>query len=274
MSERLLSGLLEGSVESTADSLGLEREIPESRRPALVRLCLDTEELVEELMSGFGSRGEVLRWARRMIPRTLGEVETSFYVSLAGQFRAAGTRADRRVDDVDEERALLAALLEGSSRRRELPPDAVVDLRRDVATSVLDPAFRRAFQELRSSATEYVDDKESDEIEHDPARQRYIAMRPALEGLEDVDQLRRWTTLVELASHGEIEDDVLRRSVREESTRALLTSRGGTSAQERARELYAAFYLLPAFNTGVRDLRDRAKEEPDADREIKSAPMS
>jgi hypothetical protein len=284
-----LSGLLEGSVESTSESLGLDREIPESRRPALVRLCLDVEELVEELMSGFGSRSEVLRWARRMVPRTLGEIETSFYESFAGEFRAAGTRGAGRIEDVDEERVLLSALLDGSSRSRDVPPDAVVDLRRDVATEVIDPAFRRAFRQLRKSATEYIDSEDSSETDTDPDKQRYIAMRPALDeldeyqrravdavldGLEDVDQLRRWTTLVELASHGEVRDDVLRRSVREESTRSLLTESDATDAQGRARELYVAFYLLPAFNRGVRDLRDRAKEEPDADRARKPAPMS
>lgn len=284
-----LSGLLDGGVESTAGSMGLDREIPESRRPALVRLCLDVEELVDELMAGFESREEILLWARRSIPRTLGEVETAFYRSLAEQFRAAGRRGPRRDLDVDRERTLVSALLDGSSRMRELPPDAVGDLRRDVATSAIDPAFRRAFRQLRKSATEYVDAEESDESDHDPARQRYIAMRPALDeldgyqgratravldGLEDVDQVRRWSTLVELATHGEIDDEVLRRSCREESTIELLTSGGGTVGQKRGRELFAAYYLLPAFNRGVRDLRDRAKEEPDADREIKSAPMS
>jgi hypothetical protein len=284
-----LSGLLEGSVESTASELGLDREVLESRRPALVRLCLDVEDLVDELRAGFEDRSDVLRWGRRMIPRTLGEVRTEFYRALAEQFRAAGPRGDRRIDDVDRERTLLSALLEGSSRSREIPPDAVGEIRRDVATEVIDPAFRRAFRSLRKSATEYVDDEDSEDSDHDPARQRYIAMRPALdeldeyqrratgavlEGLEDADQLRRWSTLVELASHGEIDDDVLRRSCREESTIELLTSGEGSDAQERGRELFVAFYLLPAFNRGVRDLRDRAKEEPDADRVQKSVPMS
>jgi hypothetical protein len=224
-----------------------------------------------------------------MVPRTLGEIETSFYESFAGEFRAAGTRGAGRIEDVDEERVLLSALLDGSSRSRDVPPDAVVDLRRDVATEVIDPAFRRAFRQLRKSATEYIDSEDSSETDTDPDKQRYIAMRPALDeldeyqrravdavldGLEDVDQLRRWTTLVELASHGEVRDDVLRRSVREESTRSLLTESDATDAQGRARELYVAFYLLPAFNRGVRDLRDRAKEEPDADRKRKPAPMS
>jgi len=100
----------------------------------------------------------------------------------------------------------LAALLDGSSRDRELDPDAVGDLRRDVATEVIDPAFRRAFRQLRKSATEYVDDESSSDTEHNPAKQRYIAMRPALDeldgyqeravdavvdGLEDADAVRR-----------------------------------------------------------------------------------
>lgn len=292
-----LSGLLEGDFESTASELGLDREVPESRRPALVRLCLDVESLVDELTVGFESREEVLLWARRMIPRTLGEVETSFYRSLAEQFRGAGTRRSRRspatgvsktiIDDRD--RTLLAALLNGSSRTRALDTGAVEELRRDVATSVIDPAFRRAFRQLRKSATEYVDDEHSEESEHDPARQRYIAMRPALdeldsfqrrataavlEGLEDADQVRRWTTLVELATHGEIDDEILRRASREESTLDLLTSRDGTIGERRGRELFVAFYLLPAFNRGVRDLRNRAKEQPDAEVERRSAPMS
>lgn len=282
--------ILDGSPIERPDS-ELSTEVPASRRPALVRLSMDVEQLVDELETGFQSREEILRWARRMIPRTLGEIPTSFYAELGTQFR--GVLNDER------ERTLLAALLVDRERTLEIDPTAVDSLRRRLAVDVIEPAYARAFRELRDSATEYVDesgDGPNGDSEHSPAKQRYIAMRPVFDeldeyqrvaidcllgdvrdpddvgGLEDIDGVRRWGTLLHLATHGEIEPHFIGKCVRQESTLELLTADPPSTAQQRARELFAAFYLLPRYNDGVRDLRSRAKEEPSAERAEKEVP--
>jgi hypothetical protein len=211
-----------------------------------------------------------------MIPRTLGEVDTEFYAELATQFR--GVWHDER------ERVLLSAMLTDQARLLEMTPDAAEEIRSRIAVTVIEPAFFRGFRSLRKSATEYVDDSEggSSGADHDPAKQRYVAMRPVLNeidnyqriaveallaGFIDDDAIRRWCSLLELATHGELADDFVMRCVREESTSALLTATEPTAGQQRARELFAATHLLPAFNNGIRDLRARAKEEADPDRD-------
>jgi hypothetical protein len=68
---------------------------------------------------------------------------------------------------------------------------------------------------------------------------------------------------VTLATHGEIDETFIARCVREPSTRTVLLE---DSARE-ARELFAAHYLLPMFNAGVRDLAGRSGEAPKAERQ-------
>lgn len=269
-----INQILDGSPLEQPDA-DMQRSVPESRRPALVRLSLDVEELVSDMETGFQSREEVLRWARRMIPRTLGEIPTEFYRELSKQFGGV-------IDD-DRERTLLAALLVDRERTLEMDTEAVDQLRQRLAVHIIEPAYRRAFRALRNSATEYVDDGDSSsDSEHDPARQRYIAMRPVMDeldqyqrvgvdcllaGLEDRDGIRRWGTVLELATHGELPEGFVRRCTEEQSTRTLLTAENPSLGQQRARELFAATFLLPAYNRGVRDLRDRAKEEANAERQ-------
>ena len=265
----------------------MDRSVPESRRPALRKLSDDVDEIVSEMMSGFSTREVVLRWARRLIPRLLGEMRTPWFAEFSNQFRIES--------DVGEP-VLLSALLTGEARRRDLSGDAVDEVRQRLAVGVIEPVYHRAFRQLRKDATEYVDGGESESAEFAPNKQRFIAMRPALDeidgyqsealdrllgpigsesdGLGSVDELREWGQLLELASHGELPDRFVERCVRQRSTRALLVGEMECRGAPRARECFAASYLLPLFNRGVRDLRNRSKEEPNAEIESTEVPMS
>jgi len=246
-----------------------ESDATEFVRPALVRLKLDLEQLETELYDGFGRRRDVLDWMQRLCVRTLGRTRQEFIEGLGRQFRG-------RVDD-RRERVLLSALLVPAARERDLDAEVVKELRERLNATVLAPAYHRALRHLRKDAGEYIDSaQESTASGHDPQVQRYIAMRPAvdelddnqsnvletvLDGFDEPADILEWGRDLELATHGEIPDDFTRRCYVEQSTRRMLLS--GARADERARELFAATYLMPAFNRGVRDLVGRAGEQPD-----------
>jgi len=269
----------------------LDVDKPETVRPSLVTLSDDVDELTEDLYRGFPTRRDVLTWLQRLSIRTIGEIPQRVVWEIARQY-TLDSRADQR------QGVLLAALLTSSARSRELPEEAVDELRERFAASQIRPAFHRAFRELRKDATEYVDGAEDgDDDAHDPHKQRHILMRPAiheldqwqesalrdlLDGFDSRRKILQWGQVVELATHGEInetdppewgpetsaERDLIERCYAEPSTRTILL--GGTETAS-ARELFAAYHLLPAFNAGVRVLSGRAGEVADAERE-RSAP--
>ena len=255
-------------------SEGIDPEILESHRPALRKLALDLRALRMELLEGFESRRDVLEWSQRLTVRTLGEIDQDWYMELARQFR--GDPSSGR------ERALLSALLTEPNRERDLDPEAVAELRERMAAVLLGTSGHRALRELRNDAGEYLDEREtgSSSSRHDPRIQRYIAMRPALDeletyqrrtladcldGLDDRGEILEWGEDLELATHGELPDRFVERCYREPSTASVLTSTA--AADERARELFAAYHLIPVFNRGVRDLAGRAGEQPDDKKE-------
>jgi hypothetical protein len=252
----------------------------ESHRPALQRLTLDLNEMREDLLSGFRSRADVLGWCQRLTIRSLGELEDQFYHELARQFRG--------VPKSGKERVMLSALLVPVARERDFDENTVAEFRQRLASESIGRAYHRAFRQLRPDAGEYVDseDDRTEQSEHDPHRQRYVAMRPALteleghqqrvldellDGLEDHESILDWTEKVELATHGEIPPEFAERCYRENSTASLLT---GGAGRKPARELFAAHHLIPAFNAGVRDMRSRAGEKPASEREEKEVPMA
>jgi len=242
-------------------------------RPSLVRLKLDLEQLETELYDGFRRRRDVLDWMQRLCVRTLGRTRQAFIENLSRQFRG-------RFDD-SRERALLSAMLVPAARDRDLEAGTVDELRERLAATVIAPAYHRALRHLRKDAGEYIDSaQESKTSGHDPQDQRFIAMRPAvdeldenqstvledvLDGFDEPRDILEWGRDVELATHGEVDGDLVRRCYVESSTRRMLCS--DASADERARELFAATYLVPAFNRGVRDLVGRAGEQPDEDKD-------
>lgn len=252
----------------------------DSPRPALVKLTEDIRGLEQELFNGFQSRRAVLEWTQRLAVRTLGEVPMEWYQEIAAAFRGRPAKAG--------ERARLSALLHPDARTREMPERECKEFRRQISARTIRPAGHRAFRQLRNDAGEYVDDPSSGtNSAHSPQRQRYIAMRPALNDLEthqqtalaqvldgfsDREDILTWGHDLELATHGEISGSFVTDCYTESPTRRMLIS--DEEPDERARELFAAHYLIPAFNAGVRDLSGRAKELPDAEREEKKVPKA
>lgn len=250
----------------------LDEAVPTSRRPALRKLSNDVDELLSELEDGLESEQAVLRWLRESIPALLGETETSFYLRFARQWRS-------------DDGVLLDALLTADARRQPLEEVVVDEVRRRIAVSVIEPAFDRAFRTLRDDSTTYVgapDESTTSSAEHEPSKQTHTAMRPEIDefanyqetairqllaGLGSDDEIRRWGQLVEIASFGEVREGFVRRIVEERSTRQLVTTTSPSPQTRRAREMFAAYYLLPAFNDGIDELRRRTKEEPAAERE-------
>lgn len=242
---------------------------PEPYRPALVTLTEDVRHRVEELQNGLEDEDRVLMWVQEMTIRTLGRLDARVYADLTRQFRG-------------EQGLLLAALVKPIARRgrlTDLGEEAAQQLRERFLASYIHPAHRDAFRELRVDATEYVDAGGEGDA-HDPGRQHFIAMRPALSELEQWQQraleallegfdargdILDWGHDVLLATHGELDKQWVTRVYNEESTVAVLT--GDTDQDERARRLFAAYHLLPKFRTGVRVLAGRAGELADADAE-------
>lgn len=238
-----------------------------SRLPALVKLTDDLDDLRDELLAGFSSRRAVLEWSQRLSVRTLGQLPDRWYDEVGGQFRG--------VPDSGHERTLLAALLADRYRTRPIPDEDARELRERLYALTIRPAYHRAFRQLRADAGEYFDDDGS-ESQHTAARQRWIAMRPALDeletyqkralatlldGLADRSAIIDWGNDLEQATHGELPGEFVARCYREESTAQLLT--GDSTSDDRGRELFWATHLAPIANRGVRDLAGRTGEQPD-----------
>ncbi|PSQ06658.1 hypothetical protein BRC92_00370 [Halobacteriales archaeon QS_4_69_31] len=241
------------------------RDDPDPYRPALVTLSQDVRERVDELLAGLESERRALEWLQEITIRTLGRIERPVYVDVARQYRG-------------DQGVLLAAILRPTARRgdmRELDTAIVEQMRERLVAHHVVPAHRDAFRRLRVDATEYVD-AGGDGDAHDPKRQRFIAMRPALseletwqdralasllEGFDDRGELLEWGQDVLQATHGELGKEWVTRLYNEPSTVDVLL--GESDADARARRLFAAHHLLPDYRAGVRVLSGRASELPD-----------
>ena len=249
----------------------------ETVRPSLVSLALEIRELETELLEGLGSRREVLEWCQRVIVRTLGSVDDRVFRGVARHFGEA----------YDGEGPLLAAFLEPSARSRGLEDETARELRERFLATYLGPAFRSAFRGLRKGAGEYLEPAQEGDA-HRPDGQRWIAMRPSLseldryqretlgavlEGFSSTGEILEWSTAVTLATHGEATGDgFLERCYRERGTRELLLATDTES--ESAREHFAAYHLLPRYNSGARDLAGRSGELPDRERTEDTVPLA
>lgn len=243
------------------------------RRPSLSSLTADHREMTNELIEGFSSRREILTWTQRLTIRTLGLFEESWYHRLGEQYRVHPSKPQR---------TLIAALLDEDTRRVSVSSAAARRFRERLAGAVVVPVFHRAFRRLRAAATEYVGEKKDD---HDPSEQRFIAMRPSLDrldewqyraltdcldGFSDVGDIVQWRETLDLATNGEVPEGFIPRCIKERSTREVLLS--DSEAAEFARESIAAKKLIPAFNRGSYTLVEYAGEEPDSMDEYKDEP--
>jgi hypothetical protein len=255
------------SGEVTTMRSDLEDEPPapsEVYRPALVTMSRDVRGLIDEVRGGLEDEAEVVRWLRRATIATLGELDVKVFSGLSRQFQGG-------------QGVLLAALLVPAPRRRQVSRDVEQAVRERLAARYVLPAYHRAFRELRTDATEYADDA-ADGDAHDPERQTFTAMRPALDelatwqeralealldGFSERGDVLEWAEDLELATHGEIPESFAMRCYHEESTVAVLT--GDDPVAARVRRQIAVHHLLPAFRDGVRTLSRRAGEVADAE---------
>ncbi|QLH83216.1 hypothetical protein [Halosimplex pelagicum] len=240
------------------------REEPDPYRPALVTLSEGVHERVDELRDGLDSERRVLEWLQEITIRTLGRLDLRVYDDITRQFRG-------------QQGVLLASFLCPDARRGnmvKLDHDAAERVREHFVASYVVPAHRDAFRRLRSDAIEYAEGADDGDA-HDPKRQRFIAMRPELneleewqeraldsllEGFDERGDLLDWGHDLLLATHGELDQDWITRVYREDSAVDVLT--GESVADQRARLLFAAYHVLPRYRAGVRVLCGRAKETP------------
>lgn len=258
-----------------------DSEHTRSRRPALRKLTADLAELRHELVDvddpGLGDHVDVLDWLQRLCVRTLGQVHSSRYETIGENFIP---------DSKGREGSLLAALLSPEHRRREMDEQLAREVRAEFSNRTIGTARHPAFRSLRKDAGSYVGEPDDDgrgDPGFEPEQQRYTGMRPVLdelagyqsdalhqfvEGFDAKEEVLDWGDTLELATHGEpvLEDrpgQFATRCYAEPPMRELLL--GERAYHERARETYAAMWLLPAFNRGVQDLAGRSAEEPTFD---------
>lgn len=244
-----------------------------SVRPATVTLARDVRALLDDLEGGFASEREIVAWLGRIVTRTLGEIEERVLTDIARQLRG------------DTHGPLVAAFLVPAARDRdEITEDVARELRESFRATFLLPALHRAYRDLRKDATEYGAGGEkasrNDGGDTTPGKQSFIAMRPALNEIERYQQtaleallagfgstadLLSWGELLEIATDGEIPEDFAAKCYREKGARSTLL--GDEPDDERARLIFAAWFILPLFRKGVRSRRRRAGEVPSHEKE-------
>lgn len=243
-------------------------------RPSLSNLDRRQQDILDELVDGFGSQKDVIRWVQRLGIVTLGRLP------------------DRWTREAPLSRSMLSLLIVTPERREHAvndePPDLDVarEFREELAGKLL-PYHNEAVRDFRESAVEYLNDDERP----DPAKAESVAHRPSLSELDErqrraLDALlegriesRRdvvgWARSLNLATEGEIGDlasdgdrGFLDRVVGERGTLAVLVvDESEPASHETARIRFAAYHLLPAFNAGVRSLWSRAGEDTSTESE-------
>lgn len=253
----------------------------ESFRPALMRMALDAEETRDELLAGFDNRGQLIKWFGRVSIRSLGELDPKLFRMTKRFFHPSLHRSDRNHYDLD---VLLAS--DSEQRCREIDHAVATGIREHIWQEFCKDAFHRALRKRRKAAGEYLDSSgPNTDSEYDPQLQRYIAMMPAvneleqyqqraldscLDGLDSRQQIVDWVLLMELATHTELDQDFGRDCYHQESMVAMLT--GDRTVHRRFREMFAVSTLLPMFNEGNFDLGGKAKEMPRRETQEREAP--
>lgn len=256
-----------GHADSTTDTPadGPERPFPEHYPPALGRLSLDVDELLQQLLRGFDSRDAVLKWEQELTVTTLGQIPNEdLYGAIGREFRST-------VDSQTVMGLLLRDGLDGVDVDRM---HARRERRRLAAVKVL-PAYHRAFRHLRPNAKQYIEDEHTTDAETAPEKQRYTAMRPVLDGLatwqervlatfldgfDTIEGVLEWGIQLDCACYGEADETFVPARYQSRSDRRILL---GTHPCARAeRELWAAEKLIPWMNSGVQKLTKRATELP------------
>lgn len=238
-------------------------------RPALKTLQHDQRALLADdvgevpaLREGFVSRRGAINWYQAAIVRTFGY--------LADEWPAL---------ELSRDRVLLQSLVVSEARNgwaksgaKPVSLSSARDVRDRLETSVVRPSCNKAYNMLRKTAGEYIDNEEKDmpTSELDPEQQAHVAMRPAFQqkdheqrrtleelwgGFEDVEAIRDWCNDLDGSTNGAIDAD-FSRMVADDTIAVEHLLAGETGREQLDKQVYrerlAIHALLPAFVTGVK----------------------
>ncbi|WP_225317727.1 MULTISPECIES: hypothetical protein [Haloferax] len=228
-------------------------------RRALAKLSADQRDTFQQLLDGFETRSDVLRWMSEVTIHTLGALDDEWFAEIVS---SSGT---------------MSALLDepwGTIRNapETFSTSTAAEVRRSIAVMDLLPAIRRSHREFRWSAKDYLDDDDDGPMPN-VRTQAHPAMRPELGTLEsrmstlldellagfvDEDAFVEWGQEVVQASYAEVDSDVIEAAYFELPVRRMMLDDG-----ERARffrESWAAEFVLSGFNASARQVANRATE--------------
>lgn len=255
-----------------------EHDALSSFTPSLLRLSLDEKELLEGdgsenkrgLRGGFESTQELVEWEQRLTVRTLGEVPQFIFQGIADHL-ATGSHSP-----------LIAGLLDEETLEDEVAAEVRERFWKYGVQDYAESAFRR----LRIDAAEYVSES-SEGTKHHPEQQRYIAMRPGLDeldtwqrsallalfnesnGLDDGSDILAWKPIVRHATYGEPiqfsngETAPVSEFLNQCHEREWVVDQLTNEENHIHRVLFAARYLIPSFNAGVRERMGKSGELPE-----------
>lgn len=229
---------------------------------------------------GFPDRRALITWYQRAQTRCLGYLAETWPPSalFADDVLLAATIRDPVVNDlpdlevVEQSEFLERALRESSLLVEPMDEEMARRYRRLVEAHLIQPACQRAYQYLRGRAGEYTptnDEDEEDALLIAPEEQAHVAMRPALQELDDkqarslaqlwggfdeFDRLLDWLHSLAEPANGELPSEFASRVVDDPVALRHLHHQPGTNAARLYRELWAAGVLLPVFVDGVQEL--------------------
>jgi hypothetical protein len=261
LDERVPDAALEDYLEDMVDQL-----TDSPTRPAASKLATDQARVMVWLLDGFDDRLEMLAWMRELAVQSLGRLPDEWFATVAADSTIVSAFLGEpwgtlRQDGIDD-----------------LPPEFASEIRRGMVAKDLIPAFRSAHREFRWSAGERVefldDESQNDEAPRvDPSDQMYPAMRPSLgqlsertewslatllEGFGSRDELLLWTQSTVAIVHAEVDEEDIRQAYFNKAVREVMLE---DSARARfMRTAWAAEYLLPAFNSAIYEVSERAGE--------------
>lgn len=218
------------------------------------------------IVEGYPNRRELILSLHQMQFWSLGRVPDGWFVNVCSK-------------DVPLSVVITS---DNRCRWREEPIDqhTAEKERRQLAAKYIRPAFRAAYRTLRKDVQQYTNEAERVDESTDTA---FFAMRPALDdlyrkqsdlllslldGFDDMTAVDDWLSRLDKGTLGELHkvepDFDWKIHDRPIAQRVLLED---SEPYQRERELWAATYLLPAYNRAVERWADEADEHrEDADR--------
>jgi len=214
---------------------------------------------------GFADRREFTLWLHDLQYHTLGRVPWWWFY------------------DICTNTVALSVVITSSQReeyRDSISPAEAKSERRRLTAKYLRPACRRAYRELRTKATEYLDEdvdfEQSNSFALRPALNSYHdrqhqALTSFLDGFESIAGLEEWLHELDRITNGSINDierqlemqfDV--QMVSNKTARRAATSPDDPRYQN-VRERIAARWILPATNVSVQELALKAGESTETE---------